>query len=249
MQLFALNEANTLVSARDAARQQDYICPECRSRVRLRSGPSRAPHFYHLDEERECRQQGKSLSHLHTQFRLQKMIPEVKLEVPFPTISRIADVAWEDERVVFEVQCSPITAAELIARNRDYLSLGWTPIWIFHEDRYNKRKLSAAEWVVRHQIHYYTDINEEGTGELYSHFSEFAHGRRQKPVGRTIVNLSTPERVFNKIHFAGDGWEERLSPTTHKMQFKKLILQTAVRVYTSLKAIFYHYLEKSCNKG
>lgn len=246
MQLFALNESNELVSPLKAIRQKDYTCPECRSRVRVRSGTYRTPHFFHLDEDRECRQNGKSLPHLQTQFRLQQLLPQIKLERPFPSISRIADAAWEEEKIVFEVQCSPITAEELKARNRDYASVGWTAIWIFHEDRYNKRRLTAAEWAVRQQAHYFTDIDDEGAGNFYAHFAEFFQGTRKRTLARKVVSLTTPTRTRQRLHFIDDGWEAIFGKKQERFPIEVWIVRFILRIYISIKAIFYHYFEKSC---
>ena len=50
---------------------------------------------------------------------------DCQLEMIFPTIGRIADVAWLSQKIVFEIQCSPIFLQEL-SRNRDYQKEGWS---------------------------------------------------------------------------------------------------------------------------
>jgi competence protein CoiA len=250
LQLFALNSEQELILASRAERQHDYTCPECHSRVRVRAGSYRTPHFFHLDENRNCRQNGKSLQHLQTQYRLQQMLPETKLERSFPSISRIADVAWEKEKIVFEVQCSPITAEELRSRNRDYKSVGWTPIWIFHEDRYNKRLVTAAEWAVRRDAHYFTDIDEDGLGNFYTHLSDIQRGRRTGIILRNETTFETPFKTKEKLHFSGDGWEQIFDKPKPKRNFRDLVkflgkeLLRRIRVF--FVAIFYHFFEKAC---
>lgn len=246
MQLFAINQANELVSASKAERQHDYICPECRSRVRVRAGQFRTTHFFHLDEERHCRQNGKSLQHLHAQFRLQQMLPDVKLEQPFPSISRIADVAWEREKIVFEIQCSPITSEELLARNRDYASVGWTTIWIFHEDRYNKKRLTAAEWAMRLKAHYFTDIDEHGQGDFYSHLCDIERGCRYGLILRKKITFESPIQTHNTLHFLNDGWDGVFLRNENQIDVPSLSAKFLQRSRLFFKSIFYHFLEKSC---
>lgn len=246
MQLFALTEKNELISATLAEKQTDYICPECRSRVRARAGIYRTPHFFHLDEERTCRQSGKSLEHLQAQFRLQQMIPEIKLELPFPSIGRIADAAWEKEKVIFEIQCSPITAEELRARNRDYAGIGWTTIWIFHEERYNKRRITAAEGSVWKRAHYYTNIDQEGKGDFFSHLSTSHQGKREKTILRRRVAFVQPIWNGQKLHFEGDGWETFFEHR-EKISLSDLFQSFTSRLFISVRAIFDHFVEKSCH--
>lgn len=246
MQLFALSDTNELVSAATAVRQQNYICPECRSRVRVRSGVHRTAHFFHLDEERSCRQNGKSLQHLQTQFRLQQLIPNIQLELPFPSIARIADAAWEKEKIVFEIQCSPISAKEIKARNRDYTSIGWTPVWIFHEERYNKRKVTAAEWAVWRQAHYFTNIDEQGIGDFYTHLSEFFQGTRRGTICRKAVVLNTPVLTRKKLHFSGDGWDIVFAKKQELTSLLKLLLIPLERLLVNIQAIMNHFFEKAC---
>src|SRR5262249_33589089 len=126
-------------------------------------------HFYHTDSKRTCRLKGKTEKHLQTQKWLQNSLPhgESSLEYPFPSIGRIADVAWHPKKIVFEVQCSPITPHEVEARNRDYASIGYQVIWILHDVRYKQRWESAAEVFLRDHPHYYTNIDENGEGCVY----------------------------------------------------------------------------------
>ena len=59
MQLYALDQ-NQPILASKAEKSKDYICPECLSAVRIRGGPSRQIHFYHLSLPKQCRQHEKS---------------------------------------------------------------------------------------------------------------------------------------------------------------------------------------------
>lgn len=154
MQLYALDkEIPTL--ATKAVKQKNYRCPECLNLVRLRGGPHRQFHFYHLRSHPSCRQHQKSLPHLLLQLHLKSLIPNTSLEKSFPDISRIADVAWNEKRLVFEIQCSPISQEEAQKRCEDYAKAGYTVVWILHDKRFNKKNLSAAENFLRTQSCYF----------------------------------------------------------------------------------------------
>ncbi len=181
MQLFALDNRQQVIIAKLAVKQQDYYCLECNSVVRLRGGLHRQMHFYHVDPDRVCSQKAKSMAHLQTQCYLQQALPfgEAALEVRFPEIGRIADVVWRPQKMIFEVQCSFISAEEVEARNRDYARLGYQVIWILHDKRYNQWRLTAAEAFLRHEPCYFTNIDDDGKGMIYDQYDHYDKGKRK----------------------------------------------------------------------
>lgn len=181
MQIYAFDRVGHLVSAEDARKGENYCCPECRKNLRLRGGWQRQLHFYHL-ESTFCRLKQKSLTHLHIQYALQKMLAphEVWLEHRFPEIGRIADVVWPEKKLIFEVQVSPISAEEISARNRDYQKVGFHVIWILHDRQFNRSFLSSAESFLRSSNHYFTNINASGRGIFYDQYSHVRANRRLK---------------------------------------------------------------------
>ncbi|MFN0065944.1 MAG: competence protein CoiA [Chlamydiales bacterium] len=188
MQCHAYNVLGNRVQATEASRGLNYTCPECGGVVRLRGGQHRQLHFYHLHPPRECRQSGKSLMHLHMQLRLQKIISPEKsvIEHPFPSIGRIADVVWPAEKLLFEVQCSPISADELTARNRDYASINYRVIWLFWDRRFNKKRLAPALLSMKETPYYYFT---DGKNIIYDQYRQF----------RTPINILKPQTLSNKL--------------------------------------------------
>ncbi len=178
MQLYALKGSNPIAAAK-AERGKDYLCPECASTVRLRGGPSRQTHFYHLFLTKKCRQHQKSLEHLQLQLKLFELIgPDAQIECPFPDIRRIADVAWHSKKIVFEIQRSPIPLEEAQSRNGDYQTAGYHVIWILHDKQFNKATLSAAESHLRTTPCYFTNIDKTGNGIIYDQFEVIKGIRR-----------------------------------------------------------------------
>ena len=194
MQLYALDPDGNSILATEASRHTDYQCLECGSAVRLRKGDVRHPHFFHINEERECRQSGKSLRHLGVQLYLLALFSkgECSLEVRFEGIGRIADVVWHKKKLIFEVQCSPITAAEVEARNRDYAKLGYQVVWLFHDARFNRRRVTAAEAFVQKDPHYFTNIDRHGNGMIYDQFEMIQNGVRKFRMSPLAVDLTIP---------------------------------------------------------
>ncbi|MCE5316355.1 MAG: hypothetical protein LLG04_03200 [Parachlamydia sp.] len=225
MQLFALDQDNHPVAARHASKKRDYICLECQAAVRCRSGPHRQAHFFHLKPSATCKLSGKGIEHLQVQCRLRQLLPEGEcfLEHRFPELGRIADVAWLPRRLIFEIQCSPISSEEIAARNRDYASLGFQVIWILHDKRYNQRRVSEAEQGLKDQMHYYTNIDAEDKGQIYDQYETCTGSFRLKRSLPVAVDLSQPkenrERLFRPnwpLHFAGDLVDRQFRPSLQK---------------------------------
>lgn len=198
MQLYALDE-NSPVLAGEAVKQKNYQCPECLTFVRLRGGPHRQFHFYHTRSRPSCRQHQKSLAHLQLQLHLKSLIPNSSLEKPFSQINRIADVAWEEKRIVFEIQCSPISLSEVQSRSEDYAKVGYTAVWILHDRRFNKKNLSAAEFFLRTRKCYFGRENL-----IYDQFEILQGSRRVLRGPQLPIDPTQPIFQNNALSFIGD---------------------------------------------
>lgn len=193
MQIYALDSQGTLIEALQAQKHFDYHCLECKGALRLRGGSHRRLHFYHMDPSPSCRLNGKSPTHLAIQYALQNLLKEeeTSLEYPFPPIGRIADFVWHSKKIVIEVQCSPIQAIEVEERIKDYNSMGYTVVWILHEQRFNQLRVTGAEAFLRGHLFFYTDMNEKGLGKIYRQESEVKGGLRVKRAPRISIDIRT----------------------------------------------------------
>jgi len=225
MQLYALDKNYLHVFAKNASKHQNYTCLECQSTVRLRGGMHRQNHFYHLDLKRSCRQNGKSMQHLHVQLFLQRELLEKNctVEKRFDEIKRVADLFWHPFNIVFEVQCSPISLEEVKARESDYATLGIQVIWILHERQFNQSRFSAVQQHLQYLPRYFTNMDSEGNGMIYDQFQIYHKGRkllasRPFPIDVTSLfsvrhpiphKMDLPESfikkiISSKIYFKGD---------------------------------------------
>ena len=217
MQLHALDHLGRIVSAQWAQKKTDYLCLECKQHVRLRKGLHRQAHFYHMDPIQFCRQHQKGAVHLKNQLYFFQQLPpgDCQLEMIFPTIGRVADVAWLSQKIVFEIQCSPISAEEALSRNRDYQKEGWSVIWILHDDRFNQVRLSAVEVALRSSPHYFSNIDAAGKGFIYDQFDCYIQGIRQGRLPPLPLDLKKGVFVEQKgiaslpvrlLHFRSNHW-------------------------------------------
>jgi competence protein CoiA len=254
MQLYALEDTAPIFADR-AEKQKDYTCPECGLIVRLRGGDHRQNHFYHLKEERPCRQKGKSMAHLQAQLFIQRNLGAA-LEVRFPEIQRIADVVWEEHKIIFEIQCSPISGAEIMRRNEDYKKIGYEVVWILHDKRFNQTRHSAAEYVLKEHSHYFTNFDAQGNGGFYDQFDVIRGARRLEKLRPLRISLEKPYpnptlRKGWRWGFAGDLSHTLPTNYAHSMQvlIKKYQVQpTPLWKYLlrPLQILFDYFLEKAC---
>lgn len=112
-------------------------------------------------------------THLAIQNSLLSLLPHAVLEHRFSTINRIADVALLPQKIIFEIQCSPITLEEVKNRYQDYGSLGFTVIWILHDQKFNRKIASTAERYMRCHLAYFTSITPFGQGFFYDQLEFF----------------------------------------------------------------------------
>lgn len=260
MQLYSFDSEKKLIHARQAARQTDYQCLECGQTVRLRGGPQRQPHFYHLDPTPFCRQHQKGAVHLQVQSYFFHHLPtgDCQLECSFPSIGRIADVAWFSQKIIFEIQCSPISAEEVLARNRDYQQMGWQVVWILHDQRYNQFRLSGAEHALHSSPHFFTNMDQAGKGMIYDQFDIRDRGLRLKRLGPLPVDIRQPlsvedfkglpiflglvkQRIMNwKLFFSGD----LISTFTQnsKGEYWDQALEMEKLFYPSLRPLKWHQI-------
>lgn len=201
MQLYSLDDKNQFVSASAAHKGQDYRCMECGGAVRVRSGLHRRPHFFHKELSKACRLNGKSMAHLQVQLHLAALLPagQAAVEWRSDSLKRIADVAWLPEKLIFEVQCSFITAQEIYQRTKDWGQAGFQVIWILHDARFNKWRLSAAEAALATIPHYYTNIDSEGKGIIYDQCDHIDKGMRFTKCGPLPVNAAQPRPFYPEI--------------------------------------------------
>ena len=179
MQRYAFSSRGELVDADDAAHHIDYLCPECRGIVRLRRGEERVAHFFHRNEGVSCRLRLKDGLHESVQQWLVEQLGEgsCSQECHFPSISRVADVAYHPKKVVFEVQVSPMRPEEAVARTLDYWSVGWHVIWILHAQTFGFYAASSFEQAILPIPHYFTTIGFR-EGRLWDEISAVRRRRR-----------------------------------------------------------------------
>ncbi len=210
MSLFALDTHKRRIAATVAHKQHDYHCYECKGAVRIREGgKQRRSHFFHLRSASSCRQSGKSEEHLFTQeWLLDQLGNTSEMEVAFPQIQRIADVVWRKEKMIFEVQCSPISAWEVAQRTLGYYSIGWRVVWLL-DARTFRGSTRVEEWLASWPFAYF---------EWNGNSVDFFRNDKQKKF------------IINEIY-------EKTNPLLQKQCFWEHAISLIYRGYTTFLAI------------
>jgi len=268
MQVYALNAKKERVFVEQAEKAENYTCIECGALVRLRGGPHVQLHFWHVGiQERPCHLEAKSLEHLELQRHITNLCgPRAHQEVRFESIGRIADVAWDEGKIIFEIQCSPIDAEEVEARILDYNRLGWSVIWILYDRRFRHRKVTAAEHLLSTHPHYFFrgheiydcyDLSVNGIREWRSNDRAIDITQIKR---RKIVQNSAPlPRVLRTraatwpLHVQDDFLDHIDNPHFFEadlLREKNCLapqpLRSPRRPFQIFKALYYLILEKSC---
>lgn len=137
----ALDDNNVDIFPGQALPRTDYRCPICHGIVRLKSGPDRVAHFYHVPDQSPCpyREDEDYMSEWH--IRMQGYFPLESRERVFRDSEtgevHRADVFLEESNTVIEFQKSHMTPEEYRARTAFHLKEGRRIVWIFDESRYN----------------------------------------------------------------------------------------------------------------
>lgn len=202
MSLCAVDEDH-LIYASAAVDGKIYWCLDCFGPVKKRKRGRNFAHFYHLKASPACRLYSKALDHLVAQKELMRLLPpgELQIERPFIKIARVADVCWEKEKIIFEIQCSTMTEKEASMRNADYRSLGYDVVWLLDDRRYNKKNLKAAEEFLRTQNAYFLSLKRM---EVYDQFEVFIEKRRVRKGKALLLDLfkvrKAPKIEFEEKH-------------------------------------------------
>ncbi len=145
----------------------------------------------------------KSSLHQTIQQTLQRRLPKGEASLEYPLGELIADIAWPKKKLVFEVQCSPISILDAKRRTEGYLKEGFTPIWILHQKTFNQHKISDGEGYLRKATEcYYTDITELGQGRVYDQRERIEGGVRLFRSDPREIDIARLTKSFRKTILA-----------------------------------------------
>lgn len=142
--LVAYDNQGNLISTLDGLPEgDDFYCPACSGRLILKKGRHIRPHFSHrsLQGCHFCHE-NESEEHLNLKASLYASLSrteEVVVESYLPRIGQTADL-MVNQRLVLEVQCSPLSQERLRERTLTYQTEGISVIWLLGEKLWLKHQ-------------------------------------------------------------------------------------------------------------
>ncbi|MDR1567910.1 MAG: hypothetical protein LBS33_04465 [Streptococcaceae bacterium] len=126
-----------------------WYCTACGSKMILKIGSIKQPHFAHLSLK-ACNvdQESESAAHLAYKERLYQWCQAdelpVEMEKYLPNLAQIPDLLIAG-RIAIEIQCSPLSIKRFKERTENYLRHGYQVVWLMGEKLHLKQKLSALQ--------------------------------------------------------------------------------------------------------
>ncbi len=169
-----------------------------------------------------------SLLHQSVQSYIYGLIPKGEAFMEHRFSKHIADLFWLPKKIVFEIQCSPISIDIAVARTKDYKKMGFHLVWILHQKNFNKTYLTLAELYLRKLNNcYYTNISKAGHGYIYDQKEELKNNKRISRSKEIILDLKIPIIRRNSLKFKG----ERTTP-------REILTKSLYAWYTSFNSFF-----------
>lgn len=166
--------------------------------------------------------------HKSVQNHIYHLLPtgEAFLEHRLP--GHTADLFWKPKKIVFEIQCSPISIDIAVARTLDYRKMELHLVWILHQKSFNNHYLTLAELYLRKQKNcFFTNISELGHGFIYDQEEEIKNNKRLSRSKEFFIDLKNPILKRNSLKF--EGAQDRS---------RKILTKSLYAWYTSFNSFF-----------
>ncbi|MFC4772246.1 competence protein CoiA [Enterococcus hermanniensis] len=146
--LFAFTKEKQLVDASGADARKTYYCPDCGSVLIRKAGKLLIPHFAHTANE-NC--QGMSEGETAEHLNLKKIFYQWgrqddqhwKLEEPLKDLPQRPDLL--NQKLVVEIQCSPLKTSRLEERVSGYRQMGYQDWWLLGRKLCPDKKFTALQ--------------------------------------------------------------------------------------------------------
>jgi competence protein CoiA len=154
--LVALNKNGERINLLDEWKKQEllslrereqFFCPVCQSRMRLKLGEKKQYHFAHI-QTNDCHLEHESHYHMQGKALLYRWLQNqgytVELEKYLPAIRQRPDLFIEQTRTAVEFQCSTIAKEQVMKRTESYQKEGIDAVWILGGIQYKRH---SAYWI------------------------------------------------------------------------------------------------------
>ncbi|MEO4054255.1 competence protein CoiA family protein [Solibacillus sp. CAU 1738] len=202
-------------------KRTSFFCPQCQSKLQLKIGRVKIPHFAHL-QTNFCDttfSEGESATHLQGKQQLftffSKRTDAVALESYIPQLKQRPDllVTHQNKQYAVEFQCSRIPTTQIHERSAGYKNFQITPLWLVKTPHQFRKqgisKISLNEFYQQFIAHYQNDrylLTYNSEKRVFTYFSNLHYvqgsmwlGKVQTlPIERQQFPFFVPKRLTEK---------------------------------------------------
>lgn len=203
----ALDITGKRIDVNDAVNKNDYFCPICNGKLRIRDGKINIKHFAHISKI-NCDDFSSDMSEWHRKWQEQFPLKNREVVIEHNGEKHRADVLLYGH--VIEFQHSPISLNDFERRNAFYTAAGKKVIWIFdlieahqkHLIRYKEDwrtgKLHGKKWVWDYSKKIFKNFLPQKENDVILFFQLFAAGAAPDYIARVISAVDEGDRVSFK---------------------------------------------------
>ncbi len=232
-------------------KQRQFICPQCKSRVHLKVGRIKTPHFAHLPDAicHNLFAEGESETHLLGKLALYDFFKiankKVVLEPYLTFLLQRPDLFVQDQGVTYaiEFQCSTIDIDLLMKRNSGYIQHGIRPFWVLntpvkYSDQTNHISVVSLtkfeqQFIINEDNEHYLLTFHPQTKTFY-YFAHLIHLQNNQFITK-IQRLPIQHQTFPFVKPKTPPYSQFLSMI--KMYKKRMQTYVEHKIYTSTKGV------------
>lgn len=223
------NDGNLFVLTADLCSEQlkelrettNFYCPQCKSKLQLKIGQVKIPHFAHMQSSicESTFSEGESPAHLRGKQQLytffSKKTSKVQLESYIAPLQQRPDllVTHQNKQYAVEFQCSSIPTTQIDERTAGYVNYQIHPLWLAKTPQQLQKqgivKISLSEFYQQFITHYKNDhylLTYDSQRSVFTYFSSLHYvqgnmwlGKIQPlPIERQQFPFFVPKRLTKK---------------------------------------------------
>lgn len=206
----ALDINGNKIAIADAKKDEEYFCPVCNGRLRIKAGQVNAKHFAHVSLQ-DCDDFSSDMSEWHRAWQEKFPLKNREVVIECDGEKHRADVLAYG--YVIEFQHSPISREEFNRRNKFYTKAGKKVIWIFdltyinfglgYYAEWSSETDNGAKWDWPHCKRCFEDFTPQMRNDVILFFqfwrTEFTN-EKERYIERVVWSIGKPWANFRRFN-------------------------------------------------
>lgn len=187
-----------------------FYCPQCKSKLQLKVGQVKIPHFAHIHSSlcETAFSEGESTAHLLGKQQLYTLFlnrsDAVQLESYIPQLKQRPDllVTHRNQQYAVEFQCTSIPTTQIQERTAGYIHLHIHPLWLAKTPQQLQKqgilKISLSEFYQQFITHYKNDkylLTYDPKKRVFTYFSNLHYLQGNMWIGK-VQSVSIEHQKF-----------------------------------------------------